>query len=156
MEGKEVIEALFLHATEGILVANKNGEIIQINPGAEKMFGYNKDELLGQKIEVLVPQSVAHAHTMHRTGFNKNPHPRKMGSGMNLFAKRKDNSEFAVEISLSPYTQNGEPFIVAFIIDITIRKGIEDDIRKKKEELELLTEHLKESNKELENFAYIS
>ena len=156
MEEKEVVEALFLHATEGILVANKNGEIIRINSSAEKMFGYEKDELLGQKIEVLIPQRITHTHVSHREGFNKNPHPRSMGAGMNLYARRKDNSEFAVEISLSPYKKNDDPFVVAFIIDITIRKKIEDDIKKKKEELELLTEQLKESNKELENFAYIS
>jgi two-component system sensor kinase FixL len=156
MEGKEFIEALFLHATEGILLSNKNGEILQINPSAEKMFGYNKNELLGQKVEVLIPQRISHTHVAHREGFDKKPHPRNMGSGMNLFAKRKDNSEFAVEISLSPYTKNNESFVIAFIIDITIRKKIEDDIVKKKEELEILTEHLKASNKELENFAYIS
>ena len=75
---------------------------------------------------------------------------------MNLFAKRKDGSEFSVEISLSPYTKDGESFVIAFIIDITIRKKNEDEIKKKKEELEFLTENLRESNKELENFAYIS
>ncbi len=156
MEGKEVVEALFLHATEGILVTNGKGEIIRINPSAEKMFGYEKDELVGQKIEVLLPKRIAHAHVAHRDDFNKNPYPRSMGAGMDLFAKRKDDSEFSVEISLSPYTKNGEPFVIAFIIDITIRKSIEDSIKKKKEELEILTEHLKASNKELENFAYIS
>ncbi|MBI3135731.1 MAG: PAS domain S-box protein [Bacteroidetes bacterium] len=156
MEGKEVIEALFVHAAEGILVANQKGEIIRTNPSAEKMFGYEKDELLGQKIEVLVPQRAANAHVAHRDGFNKNPHPRNMGTGMNLFAKRKDGSEFSVEISLSPYKQNNESFVVAFIIDITIRKKADDEIIKKKEELEVLTEHLKASNRELENFAYIS
>lgn len=156
MEEKEGIEALFLYATEGILVTNKKGEIIQINPSAEKMFGFEKNELLGQKIEALIPQRMSHTHVSQREGFDKNPHPRHMGAGMNLFAKRKDSSEFPVEISLSPYTNNGESFVIAFIIDISIRKKIEDDIKKKKEELELLTENLRESNKELENFAYIS
>lgn len=156
MEDKEGMEALFLHATEGILVANKKGEIIRMNPSSEKMFGFSKNELIGQKIEVLLPKRMEHTHLSQREGYNKTPHPRSMGSGMNLFAKRKDNSEFPVEISLSPYTKDGESFVIAFIIDISIRKKIEDDIKKKKEELELLTENLKESNKELENFAYIS
>lgn len=156
MEDKEIIEALFLYATEGILISNKKGEIIRVNPSAEKMFGYEKGELIGKKIEVLIPQRVSHKHETHREDFNKHPHPRSMGAGMNLFAKRKDDSEFAVEISLSPYTKENDYFVIAFIIDITVRKKIEDDIRRKKEDLELLTEHLKESNKELENFAYIS
>lgn len=156
MEEKEIVEALFLYATEGILISDKKGDIIRVNPSAERMFGYEKGELLGKKIEVLIPQRVADKHVAHREEFNKHPHPRSMGAGMNLFAKRKDNSEFAVEISLSPYTKGNDYYIIAFIIDITIRKKIEDDIIKKKEELELLTTHLRESNKELENFAYIS
>ena len=158
MEEKEegIVEALFQFATEGILVSNNKGEIIKMNPSAEKMFGYAKNELIGQKIEALIPQRLSKTHISQREGFNKEPHPRNMGSGMNLFAKRKDDSEFPVEISLSPFKKNDESFVIAFIIDITIRKKIEDDIIKKKEELELLTEHLKASNKELENFAYIS
>lgn len=158
MEEKEdgIVEALFQFATEGILVANNKGEIIKMNPSAEKMFGYAKNELIGKKIEALIPKRHTNTHVSQREGFNKNPHPRNMGSGMNLFAKRKDDSEFPVEISLSPFKKNDESFVIAFIIDITIRKKIEDDIIKKKEELELLTEHLKASNKELENFAYIS
>lgn len=144
------VDALFQYSTEGLVLTNEKGEIIRINPNAEKMFGYEKNELLGQKVEVLIPQRFGNKHEHHRESFNKAPKPRPMGIGMNLFAKRKDNSEFPVEISLSPYTKNNEAFIIAFIIDISIRKKNEDDIKKKKEELQQLAENLKESNRLLE------
>lgn len=156
MEKKEVVDAIFTHTTEGILLTNEEGLILHSNKSAEKMFGYETDELIGQKIEILIPQRVRHNHVSSRENFNKQPSPRSMGAGMNLFAKRKDDSEFAVEISLSPYTKNDETFVIAFIIDITVRKKIEDEVKEKKKELELLAMNLKESNKELENFAYIS
>jgi two-component system sensor kinase FixL len=156
METKEGLNALFRYATEGILVTNDKGEITQINPSGEKMFGYSDGELIGKKIETLVPQRIAERHVKERTGFYKNPHPRSMGMGMNLAGRRKDGTEFPVEVSLSPYKHDEEPFVIAFIIDITVRKVIEDEIKTKKEELERLNIELQHSNEELQNFAYIS
>ncbi|HEU4717559.1 MAG TPA: ATP-binding protein [Bacteroidia bacterium] len=142
-------DAVFFHATEGILVTDSRGEIIRINPAAERMFGYEKGELTGKKIEILVPRRFTEKHVDHRDQFNRNPHSRRMGIGMALYGRRKDGSEFPVEVSLSPYKSGEDTFTIAFIIDITIRK-------KQEEELEHLTRNLKESNAELENFAYIS
>lgn len=156
METKEGIDALFRYASEGILITDSKGEIIRINPSGEKMFGYSAGELPGKKIETLIPGRVAEKHVQERAGFNKNPHARSMGIGMNLSGKRKDETEFPVEVSLSPFNEKGEPFVIAFIIDITVRKGIEDEIKKRKDELEHLTIELKQSNEELQNFAYIS
>lgn len=156
MEVKEVFEALFLHSTEGILVLNSRGEIVRINPSAENMFGYGKNELLGQKIETCIPQLLAAQRVSDRESFYTNPLPRSMGLGIDLSGKRKTGSEFSLEISLSPYSKDNEDFVVLFVFDITIRKKGEDNVIQKKKELELLTEHLKESNMELENFAYIS
>lgn len=156
MEVKEVFEALFLHSTEGILVVDSKGEIIRVNPSAEKMFGYNKDELLGQRIEASIPQLLAYQPIANKKAFYTNPLPRSMGTGIDLSGKRKDNSEFSIEISLSPYSKDEAAFVVMFVFDITIRKKNEDDVIQKKKELEILTGHLKQSNKELENFAYIS
>src|SRR5687767_5516051 len=79
MESKEGIEALFLYATEGILVVDDAGIIIQINPSAEKLFGYAKDELPGKRIETLVPHRFAEQHAVHREKFNHSPHARSMG-----------------------------------------------------------------------------
>ncbi|MCE3296008.1 MAG: histidine kinase [Crocinitomicaceae bacterium] len=154
MEVKEVFQALFLHSTEGILVVDSKGKIIRINPSAEKMFGYDKDELLGQGIETGIP--LLPASQPGENFFYTNPLPRSMGTETDLSGKRKDGSEFSIEISLSPYLKDDAAFVVVFVFDITIRKKNEQDVIQKKKELELLTEHLKESNLELENFAYIS
>ena len=129
MDSSEGIEALFLYATEGILFTNDKGEITRINPSAERMFGYNAGELLGQKVEVLIPQKFAQRHHHHREGYGHNPHPRSMGGEMELFALKKDGSEFPVEISLSPYQDDRGKFVIAFIIDITIRKMAEERMK---------------------------
>ncbi|MCE3280710.1 MAG: sensor histidine kinase [Bacteroidetes bacterium] len=136
MESKEGIEALFLYATEGILVANDKGEITQINPSAEKLFGYDKDELIGQKIEVLIPNRLKERHLSHREKYSHNPHARSMGAGMELNGLKKNGQEFPVEISLSPYTNEGEKFVIAFIVDITVRKQAEEKLKNYSHELE--------------------
>lgn len=157
MDSKIGFESLFEHATEGILVTDSKGVIIKINPAAERMFGYNSGELLGKRIEELIPQRLAKKHVGHRDGFHQNPHPRSMGIGMNLYARRKDDSEFPVEISLSPFeAPDGERQVIAFVIDITIRKQQEDVLKRAHLDLEYSAEELKASNAELENFAYIS
>ncbi len=136
MESKEGIDALFLHATEGILVVNDNGEIIRINPSAEKLFGYNKNELLHKKIELLVPQRFSGRHVDHRSHYNINPHARSMGAGMELYGLKKNGSEFPVEISLSPYSNQEGKFTIAFIVDISIRRQAEERLKNYSEELE--------------------
>lgn len=136
MEDKEGIDALFLYATEGILVANDKGEITRTNPSAEKLFGYQKDELIGKKIEVLVPKRFSGNHVEHRDKFHQNPHPRSMGREMELFGLKKDGSEFPLEISLSPYSTDKGKFIIAFIVDTTLRKKAEEKLKNYSFELE--------------------
>jgi len=136
MEGKQEIDALFLYAAEGILVVNEEGEIIRINPSAEKMFGYDKDELLGKPIEVLVPARLSQIHKKHRANYNEYPQSRHMGAGMELHGLRKDGSEFPAEISLSPYWVGDALFVIAFIVDITIRKRTEEKLKNYSAELE--------------------
>lgn len=136
MEGKEGVEALFLYATEGILVVNDKGEFIRVNPSAEKLFGYEKDELLGKKIEVLIPKKLSDKHVSDREKFNHNPHARSMGAGMELYGLKKNGIEFPVEISLSPYNTNEGKFVIAFIVDITIRKQSEEKLKNYSTELE--------------------
>src|SRR3954468_1731640 len=148
MESKAGLEALFEFATEGILVASDQGEIIKTNPSTERMFGYGKGELLGKKVEVLVPSRHTHAHVGHRDKYNTNPHARSMGAAMDLRAKRKDGSEFPVEISLSPFSATDGKFVIAFIIDITIRKKAEDAVIQQKKELEILNADLEKRVKE--------
>ena len=136
MEGKTGIEALFLYATEGILVVNESGVIIQINPSAEKLFGYEKGELIGKKIESLVPSRFAHTHDKQREKYNQNPHPRSMGQGMELYGVKKSGVEVPVEISLSPYSTSEGKFVIAFIVDITHRKQAEDKMKSYSADLE--------------------
>src|SRR5688572_12075544 len=103
MEGNESLDALFLFATEGILVVDDSGTIIRINPSAEKLFGYGHGELLGQNVDTLVPKKQVGKHQGHREKYTTNPHARSMGVGTELHGLKKDGSEFPVEISLSPY-----------------------------------------------------
>ncbi len=136
MEGKQGVDALFLYATEGIIVVDEKGKIIRINPSAERMFGYEKNELPGNSIEQLIPKRLAQTHKKHRTKYSGNPHARSMGSGLELFGLRKDGSELPVEISLSPYSTPEGKFVIAFIIDITVRKQAEEKLKNYSAELE--------------------
>ncbi|HEY1039087.1 MAG TPA: PAS domain-containing sensor histidine kinase, partial [Bacteroidia bacterium] len=136
MESKEGLDALFLYATEGILVVDEKGEIIRVNPSAEKLFGYEKSELLGKKIEVLVPKRLADRHTSHREKYGEHPHARSMGAGMELFGLKKNGSEFPVEISLSPYNTPEGKFVIGFIVDITLRKAADEKIKNYSADLE--------------------
>jgi PAS domain S-box-containing protein len=136
METKEGIDALFQYATEGILVANNNGEITRINPSAERLFGYSQDELLGQKIEMLIPKRLSTKHVDHRETYAHHQHARSMGAGRELFGLKKDGHEFPLEISLSPYASSQGKFTIAFIVDITVRKQAEEKLKNYSAELE--------------------
>ena len=132
----ESLDALFEHATEGIIIANKEGKIIKANPSSEKLFGYEKGELLNKVIEELVPSRYNHQHVKNRENYNAHPHARSMGKNMDLYAKRKDDTEFPVEISLSYYKKDEDTYVIAFIIDITERKKHEQSVKKLNQDLE--------------------
>ncbi len=145
-----MMASLFANATEGIILTNRSGEIVLINPCGEQMFGFTKDEMLGQKIEMLMPDSARSKHVEHRKDFHKNPMNRAMGAGRDLFAKRKDGTVFPVEISLSHYQYEDETYVIAFIIDITVRKKHEEIQQKQREELQQVSNEIKRLNLELE------
>ena len=132
----ESLDALFEHATEGIIIANKEGKIIKANPSSERLFGYEKGELFNRVIEDFVPTRYAQHHVKNRENYNAHPHARSMGKNMDLFAKRKDGTEFPVEISLSYYKKEGYTYVIAFIIDITERKKHEESVKKLNQDLE--------------------
>lgn len=136
MDSKEGIEALFLYAAEGIIVTDDKGFITRVNPSAEQLFGYEKNELIGQKIEILIPKRLTNKHNTQREKYENNPHARKMGAEMELFALKKNGTEFPVEISLSPYSSNEGRFVIAFIIDITLRKIQEEKSKNYSADLE--------------------
>lgn len=150
MKNIQQFEALFNHATIGIILCNKNAEIIDFNRQAEEQFGYRKEEVLGQKIEILIPSKFKHKHVGDRNRFYHDPHPRTMGAGRDLFGLKKDGSEFPVEVSLSNYKLEDEIYAIAFVIDITIRKNNEVTVYQQKAELEHITSQIKHLNAELE------
>ncbi len=143
----EMLDALFKHATEGIIVSNVKGEIVMVNPKALALFGYQKQEdLLGKKIEVLIPKRYEKGHVKHRENFTHNPHSRSMGANMELFARREDDTEFPVEVSLSHFATDDGQFIMSFIVDITERFKYHESIKKLNTELEV---RVKERTEEL-------
>jgi two-component system sensor histidine kinase/response regulator len=109
----------------GILVVNRAGVITLANTPATKLFGYESSELIGQRIEILLPEAVRASHPAQRDHFNADPHAREMGSGRDLFAMRKDGSEFPVEVGLNPIRSDGEVSVLCSIVDITERKRSE-------------------------------
>lgn len=148
---KEKFEALFQYASIGILVANAKAEILIINNFLLNLFGYKKEEeLIGKKIEQLVPSRYHTQHVQYRDYYIEKPKPRPMGLGKDLYAVRKDGSEFPVEISLSNYTMGEESFTIAFVSDITKRKEFENEIHKQQEKLNESLGKIEELNNELE------
>ena len=142
--------SLFENATEGIILTNGRGHIVLANPAAERMFGYTANELENLPVEVLIPGNFRPGHKALREGFHKKPSNRSMGAGRDLFALKKNGEEFPVEISLSHYSQNNELFVIAFIVDITLRKEIEQNLVRKQNELEKVTFEIRKLNTELE------
>ena len=142
--------SLFENATEGILLTNDKGRIILVNPAALRVFGYREDELIDQPIEVLLPKKYREGHVALRDGFAKKPSNRVMGHGRDLYGQRKNGENFPVEVSLSPYKQQDEQFVIAFIVDITHRKEIERNMLKQQQQLEKVTNDVRRMNTELE------
>jgi PAS domain S-box-containing protein len=131
-----VDKAFFELASLGILMVNKKGEIATVNPFIVKQFGYSKTELIGKKIEFLIPKRFHEVHLQQRKKFEQHPKDRAMGT--DLYALRKDGSEFPVEVSLGHYPSDGDKYIIAFINDISLRKQAEAGLKKLNEELESL------------------
>jgi PAS domain S-box-containing protein len=127
--------ALLESMPDGIVMANPAGLIVLANSQAENLFGYARGELRGQPIEVLLPARLRTAHVAHRSNFFAQPRVRSMGAGLELNGVRKDGSEFAVEISLSPIVTDEGTLVMSAIRDISERKRIERMLQEKNEEL---------------------
>ncbi len=136
-------------ASSAMILVDKKGVIRLVNTQTEKLFRYRREELLGQKIEILIPNEIRGNHPKYRKEFSKNPEVRSMGSGRDLYAIDRDANKFPVEIGLNPIETSDGHMVLASIIDITERKKAEENSRN-------YTKKLENKNKELEQFTYIA
>ncbi len=142
LKDKKRLDAMFENATEGILMTNQAGDIIMVNKYAEQLFGYSRDEVIGEKIEKLIPQRFACKHAKHRLDYHKDPHNRPMGANIELYAIKKNGEEFPVEISLGYFQADEGINVIAFVLDVTERKKASEQLKKEKERTQKLNEEL--------------
>ena len=123
---EERFRLLLEAAPDAIVVTKQDGRIVLVNAQTERLFGYPREELLGQNVEVLLPQRVRHRQVKKRAAYFSHPKVRPMGTGLQLYARRKDGTEFPVDVSFSPLETGGETLVSGFIRDITERKRSEE------------------------------
>ena len=135
-----LFKELFNVSPDAILVADQAGTITSANPESTRLFGYTASELIGNRVEMLLPERLRSRHPDHRGMFSAAPSVRPMGTGLELFGRRKDGTEFPVDIMLSPVETNGEHSVLAVVRNITERKKVEAALRQSEQRFRLLVE----------------
>ena len=128
-KGSNVFKILSEAVSEGIIIVNKSQIIVATNAAANELFGYAKEELIGQHLDVLIPKKFHHNHHKHVDGFMEKSHKRQMGHNRDLYGARKDGSQFPVEAGLNPFNVYDNDYVMALVIDITVRKKAEQDLK---------------------------
>lgn len=141
-------------APDAMVIVNRAGWIQLVNAQTEKLFGYSREELIGQQVEILVPHRFQGGHTAHRNQYSREPHARPMDAGLDLYGRRKDGTEFPVEISLSPLGSGEGTLISSAIRDVTERRRAEETLERNRVEVLRSNAELAAANKELESFSY--
>lgn len=140
-QSQVLFEQLFEASPYGVLVVDSDGLITRVNAQTEKMFGYPRSELIGKAVEILVPDRLRAAHVRSRHDYHDNPRMRTMDIGLELFAKRKDGSEFPAEIMLNPVETQDGPIVFTVVRDITRRKRAEDALRTSEQQIQSILDN---------------
>ncbi|TAJ10778.1 MAG: PAS domain S-box protein [Nitrospirae bacterium] len=131
-------------APDAMVIADSAGQVVLVNSQAERLFGYERKDVLGQPVEVLVPERFRHGHAFNRRDYSRNPRVRGMRAGLDLYGLRKDGTEFPVEVSLSPLETDEGVFTMSAIRDITDRKQAELTLRESEERFRQLAENIQQ------------
>jgi rsbT co-antagonist protein RsbR len=134
MLSSHLVRSVLDSAPDAMIIIDSGGRILFANKQVEALFDHVAADLLGQNVEILLPERFRQRHVAHRTGYTSNVRLRPMGAGLELFGMRRDGTEFPVEISLSPILQDGQTRVAAAIRDVTERKQADQALREARAE----------------------
>ena len=154
LKSRHMFEGLFENSPDTVILVNQAGCIVRVNARIDALFGYTRVELEGRSVETLIPERYRAGHGAHLAGYFAAPRARSMDTGLELFAMRKDGSEFPADIMLSPLETDEGNHVLAVVRDITTRKEAEERIHNLNKELKQRASMLEVANQELEAFCY--